>query len=61
MIDIFLVYLSLNTKQEIVIYKIIRYTICNQVTLRPKRLDQLLLVIRVESGINKSQVIKIIS
>lgn len=59
-IEIVLAHLLLNTKQEIIICKIIYYTMCNQVTLRPDYLDQLLLVIRDKSSIDKSQVIKII-
>ena len=51
-------YLPLNTKQKIIVRKIIRHTMCNQVTPRLERLDQLLFVIRGKSGIGKSQVIK---
>ncbi len=37
------------------------YTMCNQVTPRPECSDQLLLIIRGEGSISKSQVIKAIS
>ena len=60
-IDIVLVHLLLNTKQKIIIHKIMRHTMYNQVTSKPKRLDQLLLVIKGKGGVDKSQVIKAIS
>ena len=60
-VDIISAHLLLNTKQEIIVCKKMRHTICNQVTLRPKCLDQLLLIIRGKSSIDKSQVIKAIS
>ncbi len=60
-VDIVLVYLPLNTKQKIIVREIMRHIIYNQVTSRPERSDQLLLVIRGESGVSKSQVIKAIS
>ena len=40
--------------------KVMHYTMYNQATFRPEQLDQLLLVVRGEGGIGKSQVIKAI-
>ncbi len=60
-VDIVSAYLPLNTKQEIIVREIMRHTMCNQVTPRSERSDQLLLVIRGEGGVGKSQVIKAIS
>ncbi len=36
-VDIILAHLSLNTKQEIIVYEIICYIMCNQVTPRSER------------------------
>ncbi len=60
-VDIVSAHLLLNTKQEIIVREIMRHTLFNQVTPRPKRSDQLLLVIRGEGSVGKSQVIKAIS
>ena len=60
-VDIILIYLPLNTKQKIIVCKIIHYTIYNQITFRSEHLNQLLLIIRDKSGISKSQVIKAIN
>lgn len=38
-----------------------RYTIHNQVTSRPKRLNQLLYIIKGKNSVDKSQIIKAIS
>ena len=60
-VDIVLVHLSLNTKQKIIIHKIMYHTMCNQITPRLKRSDQFLFIIRSKGSIDKSQVIKAIS
>ncbi len=60
-VDIVLAHLPLNIKQEIIVREIMRHTMCNQVTPRLERSDQLLLVIRSEGGVGKSQLIKAIS
>lgn len=60
-VDIVLAQLLLNTKQEIIIYEKMRYTIYNQVTLRLKYSNQLLFIIRGKDNISKNQVIKAIS
>lgn len=41
-VDIVLAHLLLNTKQKMIIHKIMRYIIYNQATPRFKQLDQLL-------------------
>lgn len=60
-IDIVLAYLSLNTKQEIIVQKIMHYTMYSQTTLRPELSDQLLFVVSSKNSIGKSQVIKAIN
>lgn len=60
MFDIILINLPLNTKQKIVVYKIIHHIIYNQITSWLKHSDQLLLMIRTKSDISMSQMIKII-
>ena len=59
-VDMVLAYLPLNTKQKIIVCKIMRHIMCNTVTPRPKRSNQLLFIIRGKDGIGKSQVIKAI-
>lgn len=60
-IDIILVYLLFNTKQEIILREKMRHTMYNQVTLRLKLSDQLLLVIKSKDSVGKSQGIKVIN
>ncbi len=60
-VDIVSAHLPLNTKQEIIVREIMHHTMFNQVTPRPERSDQLLLVIRGEGGVGKSQVTKAIT
>lgn len=60
-IDIVLTYLPLNNKQEIILCKIMRYTMYSQATLKPEQSDQLLLVVSSKGGVSKSQVIKAIN
>lgn len=60
-VNIVLAHLPLNTKQEIIVRKIMRHTMYSQVIPRPERSDQLLLIVRREGGVGKSQVIKIIN
>lgn len=60
-VDIVLAHLPLNTKQEIIVRKIMRHTMSNQVIRRPEQSDELLLVVRGKSDIGKSQVIKAIN
>ncbi len=60
MADIILTFLLLNTKQEIIVCKIMRYTMYNQVILKLERSDQLLFVIRGQSGVGKNHIIKAI-
>ena len=61
LVDIVLAHLSLNTKQKIIMRKVICHTMYNQATPRSKQLDQLLLVVKGKGGVNKSQVIKAIN
>lgn len=52
-IDIVLAHLPLNTKQKHIVYKIMRYSICNQVSLRFERSDQLLFIIGAKAVLVK--------
>ena len=59
-VDIVSAHLPLNQRQEIIVREVMRHTMYNQATPRPERSDQLLLVVRGEGGVGKSQVIKAI-
>lgn len=53
-VDIILAYLLLNTKQKLIMHKIIHYIMYNQAIPRFKQSNQLLFFIKDKNGIDKS-------